>query len=222
MRHNTAGRKLGRKTGHRLAMFRNQLASLVASERIVTTVAKAKELRPLAERMITQGKRGTVHARRMVGRWVPDRDLIKKIFDEIAPRFASRPGGYLRIVKLGSRQGDGAEMAILEFVDYQLKASASKSSGGDTAKGKKRRKAAASAAAAGAAGEQEAAAPSTEEAKPAVKGKKPPAKTKAAAGKDAIGAGKKKAVAKAKPAKPTAKPAAAKKKASAPKKIGGS
>jgi large subunit ribosomal protein L17 len=121
MRHNAAGRKLGRTTSHRLAMFRNQLASLVAQERIVTTISKAKELRPLAERMITQGKRGTVHARRLVGRWIPNRDLIKKLFDEIAPRFSSRAGGYLRIVKLGSRQGDGAEMAVLEFVDFQLK-----------------------------------------------------------------------------------------------------
>jgi large subunit ribosomal protein L17 len=102
-------------------MFRNQLASLVSQERIVTTIAKAKELRPLAERVVTQGKRGTVHARRLVGRWLPNRDLVHKLFDEIAPRFETRPGGYLRIVKLGSRQGDGAEMAILEFVDFQMK-----------------------------------------------------------------------------------------------------
>jgi large subunit ribosomal protein L17 len=138
MRHNAAGRKLGRKTGHRLAMFRNQLASLVASERIVTTVAKAKELRPLAERIVTQGKRGTIHARRLVGRWMPDRELVKKLFDEIAPRFASRPGGYLRIVKLGSRQGDGAEMAILEFVDFQLKSKPSQPAA-EAGKGRKSR-----------------------------------------------------------------------------------
>ena len=121
MRHNAAGRKLGRKTPHRLAMFRNQLASLVSHERIVTTISKAKELRPLAERVVTQGKRGTVHARRLVGRWILNRDLISKLFDEIAPRFSTRPGGYLRIVKLGSRQGDGAELAVLEFVDFQMK-----------------------------------------------------------------------------------------------------
>lgn len=121
MRHNISRRKLGRKSGHRLALFRNQLASLVASERIVTTLAKAKELRPLAERAVTQGKRGSVHARRLVGRWLPNRDLIKKLFDEIAPRFAERAGGYLRIVKLGSRQGDGAELAVLEFVDFKKK-----------------------------------------------------------------------------------------------------
>ena len=121
MRHNSSGRKLGRKTGHRLAMFRNQLASLVASERIVTTISKAKELRPIVEKMVTQGRRDSVHARRLVGRWIQSRDLVRKLFEEIAPRFATRPGGYLRIVKLGSRQGDGAEMAVLEFVDFQLK-----------------------------------------------------------------------------------------------------
>lgn len=121
MRHNISRRKLGRTSAHRLALFRNQLASLVASERIVTTLAKAKELRPLAEKAVTQGKRGSVHARRLVGRWLPNRDLIKKLFDEIAPRFAERAGGYLRIVKLGSRQGDGAELAVLEFVDFKKK-----------------------------------------------------------------------------------------------------
>jgi len=121
MQHNRFGRKLGRTTGHRLAMFRNQLSSLFAGERIVTTLHKAKELRPLAERMVTHGKHGTVHARRLVGRWIQSRDLIKKLFDEIAPRFATRSGGYLRIVKLGPRMGDGAEMAVLEFVDFQLK-----------------------------------------------------------------------------------------------------
>jgi len=218
MRHNTAGRKLGRKTGHRLAMFRNQLASLVASERIVTTVAKAKELRPIAERVVTQGKRGTVHARRLVGRWVPDRELIKKVFDEIAPRFASRPGGYLRIVKLGSRQGDGAEMAILEFVDFQLKSSTAKPSG-DAGKGKKGRKAAAPATAGE--GNDETAEKSADagdtgggrKKKPSAK-KPPAARSTKPAGKAATG-GKTKA-------KAAAKPPAAKKKTSAPKKIGGS
>jgi len=120
MRHNRRGRKLGRTTSHRLAMFRNQLASLVENQRIITTLEKAKELRPLAERLVTQGKRGTVHARRRVGRWLSSRDLIKKVFDDIAPRFEDRPGGYLRIVKLGPRQGDGAEIAVLEFVDYEF------------------------------------------------------------------------------------------------------
>ena len=118
MRHRTHGRKLGRTTAHRKALFRNQLASFVESERIRTTLHKAKELRPLAEKMITHGKRGSLHARRQVGQWIPDRALVRKLFDEIAPRFAERPGGYTRIVKLGPRLGDGAEMAILEVVDY--------------------------------------------------------------------------------------------------------
>lgn len=128
MRHNAFGRKLGRTTAHRLAMFRNQLASLVENERIVTTLPKAKELRPIAERVVTHGRLGTVHARRLVGRWIESRDLIKKLFDEIAPRFDTRPGGYLRIVKLGPRQGDGAEMAVLEFVDFTLKKKAAPAS----------------------------------------------------------------------------------------------
>lgn len=119
MRHGKKNRKLGRTTAHRIAMFRNQLSSLVIHERIVTTLPKAKELRPVAERLITRGKSDTVHARRIAGRWVSDRDLLKKLFTEIAPRFADRPGGYTRIVKLGPRHGDGAEMAILEFVDYE-------------------------------------------------------------------------------------------------------
>jgi large subunit ribosomal protein L17 len=121
MRHNVKGRKLGRTTSHRLAMFRNQLASLVEKQRIVTTLEKAKELRPIAERVVTQGKRGTVHARRQVRRWLPSRDLVGKVFDDIAPRFAERAGGYLRITKLGPRLGDNAEMAVLEFVDYEFK-----------------------------------------------------------------------------------------------------
>ncbi|MFN3413880.1 MAG: 50S ribosomal protein L17 [Thermoanaerobaculum sp.] len=120
MRHNRAGRKLGRVSEHRRALFRNQLLSLIKHERIITTLPKAKELRPIAERMVTLGRKNSVHARRLVNRWVSDRDLIKKLFSEIAPRFATRPGGYTRIVKLGPRKGDGAELAILEFVDYKL------------------------------------------------------------------------------------------------------
>ncbi len=116
MRHGLKGRKLGRVASHREALFRNQLQSLVENERIVTTLPKAKELRPIAERVITRGKHGTLHDRRWVLRWVLKRELVKKVFDEIAPRFAERPGGYLRIVKLGPRQGDGAEMAVIELV----------------------------------------------------------------------------------------------------------
>jgi large subunit ribosomal protein L17 len=118
MRHGKRNRKLGRTSSHRLAMFRNQLQSLVLAERIITTLPKAKELRRLAERVVTHGKQDTVSARRWVRRWIPDRDLVKRVFDVISPRFTERPGGYTRIVKLGPRQGDGAEMAVLEFVDY--------------------------------------------------------------------------------------------------------
>lgn len=117
MRHAMRHRKLGRTSSHREALFRNQLQSLVQNERIITTLPKAKELRPIAEKVITRGKHGTVHDRRWVLRWVLSRDLVKKLFDEIAPRFQERPGGYLRIVKLGPRQGDGAEMAVLELVE---------------------------------------------------------------------------------------------------------
>lgn len=117
MRHQVKGRKLGRSPAHRKALFRNQLSSLVREERIRTTLEKAKELRPLAEKVVTQGKRDTVHARRQVNRLISDRDLVKKLFDEIAPRYDQRPGGYTRIIKLGPRRGDGAEMAYLEFVD---------------------------------------------------------------------------------------------------------
>lgn len=118
MRHAVRGRKLGRTPSHRRALFRNQLASLIENERITTTVAKAKELRPIIEKCITQGKKGTVHARRLVRRWVPKRENVKKLFDEIAPRMEDRDGGYTRVLKLGPRQGDGADMAIIEFVDY--------------------------------------------------------------------------------------------------------
>jgi large subunit ribosomal protein L17 len=132
MRHAVKGRKLGRTTSHREALFRNQLQSLMDKERIITTLPKAKELRPLAERVITRGKQGTVHARRWALRWLLRRDLVKKVFDDIAPRFRERPGGYLRIVKLGPRQGDGAEMAVIEMVD-RVAPAAEKSGGGKEA-----------------------------------------------------------------------------------------
>ncbi len=124
MRHNKRFRKLGRTSAHRTAMFRNMVASLVEHGRITTTLHKAKELRPVAEKVITRGKKDTVPARRWVRQWIPNRTLVKKLFDEVSPRFADRPGGYLRIVKLGPRKGDGAEMAILEFVDYEFEAKA--------------------------------------------------------------------------------------------------
>ncbi len=118
MQHNRAGRKLGRTTAHRKALFRNQLSSLITHERIQTTLPKAKDLRPLIEKMVTLGKRGGLHARRLALKTIPEARTIKKLFEEIAPRFRERAGGYTRIMKLGRRQGDGAEMAILEFIDF--------------------------------------------------------------------------------------------------------
>ncbi|HEX2644034.1 MAG TPA: 50S ribosomal protein L17 [Thermoanaerobaculia bacterium] len=134
MRHRLRGRKLGRTSAHREALFRNQIQSLVENERIVTTLPKAKELRPIAEKVITHGKHGTVHDRRWVLRWVLRRELVAKIFDVIAPRFTERPGGYLRIVKLGPRQGDGAEMAVLELVERGDAAAAAPADTGKAAK----------------------------------------------------------------------------------------
>jgi len=120
MQHNRAGRKLRRTTPHRLAMFSNQLTSLMTHERIETTLTKAKELRPLAERLITAAKADGVAARRRVARWIPDRTTVKRVFDTIAPRFVDRPGGYTRILRLGARKGDAAEAAILELVDFKF------------------------------------------------------------------------------------------------------
>ncbi|HET9795257.1 MAG TPA: 50S ribosomal protein L17 [Thermoanaerobaculia bacterium] len=120
MQHNRFGRKLRRSTSHRLAMFRNQLMSMVEHERIATTLEKAKELRPLVERVVSMGKNDSVPARRKVFRWVPSRPLVKKVFDTLGPRFTDRPGGYTRILHLGRRRGDNSEEAILEFVDFKF------------------------------------------------------------------------------------------------------
>jgi large subunit ribosomal protein L17 len=122
MQHNRFGRKLRRTTSHRLALFRNQLMSMVEHERVATTLEKAKELRPLVERVVSLGKNDTVPARRKVFRWVPNRSLVKKVFEALGPRFTDRPGGYTRILRLGRRRGDNAENAILEFVDFKFKA----------------------------------------------------------------------------------------------------
>ncbi len=117
MRHRKAGRKLGRSSGHRKALYRNLITELFRHERIKTTVAKAKAIRPLAEKLITLGKRGDLHARRLAAARLNDPLVVKKLFDELAPRYENRPGGYTRILKLGRRQGDGAEMAIIELVE---------------------------------------------------------------------------------------------------------
>jgi len=193
MRHGVKGRKLGRTTSHREALFRNQLQSLMDKERIITTLPKAKELRPLAERVITRGKQGTVHARRWALRWLLRRDLVKKVFDDIAPRFRERPGGYLRIVKLGPRQGDGAEMAVIEMVDRVAPAGAEKPGAGkDAAAGGGKRGAAGKAAA--------------KSAKRGAAGKAAPKPEKAAKGGEAEEKKLEKAAksAKKKPAKPPA------------------
>jgi large subunit ribosomal protein L17 len=200
MRHNVKGRKLGRTSEHRLALFRNQLSSLVESGRIRTTLSKAKELRPIAEKIVTKGKRGTVDARRQVRRWIAQRELVKKLFDEVAPRFQERNGGYLRILKLGPRPGDGAEMAFLEFVDYQLAGTEKKAKGakGETpVKGKGKTKEE---------GEEAEAAE-----KPAKKAAKPASKAPKKAPTKPTGKGK----------APTKPPAGAKKRSTAPRKAGG-
>src|SRR5579883_51929 len=116
MRHGVSGRKFNRNTGHRTAMFRNLVTDLLKYGQIKTTEPKAKEIRPMAEKIITLGKDGTVHARREALRFVYDPDVVAHVFAEVAPRYAERPGGYTRIVKLGPRLGDGAPMALIELV----------------------------------------------------------------------------------------------------------
>jgi len=117
MRHKVSGRRFDRPGDERNQMFRNLVRSLMRHERLKTTEAKAKEVKPMAEKMITLGKDGSLHARRQALAYINDKDIVKKLFDEIGPRFAARPGGYTRIIKLGPRNGDGAAMAQLEFVE---------------------------------------------------------------------------------------------------------
>ena len=117
MRHRLSRRQLGRTASHRKALIHNQVTDLLRHDRIVTTEAKAKEVRPIAERVITLGKRGDSAARRRAGAVLTDRKVLRRLFDEVAPRFQDRPGGYTRIVKLGPRLGDGARMAQLELVE---------------------------------------------------------------------------------------------------------
>ena len=117
MRHGNTNRKLNRTSAHRKAMFANMSASLIKHEQIVTTLPKAKELRPIVEKLITLGKRGDLHARRQAISKVRDESVIKKLFDTLAPRYAERQGGYCRVLKAGFRRGDNAPMAVIEFVD---------------------------------------------------------------------------------------------------------
>ena len=126
MRHRKAGRKLKRTASHRKALFANMSTSVLRHKKVMTTLAKAKEVRIVVEKLITRAKQANaqtdvavgVHARRMVGRMIKDRAVLKELFTEIAPKMASRPGGYTRVIKLGQRHGDAAEVAILELVDY--------------------------------------------------------------------------------------------------------
>ena len=118
MRHRVAHRKLGRTTQHRMSLLRNLAASLFIHERISTTLAKAKELRPFAEKLITLSKKDSLHARRRALQVMVHQDAVAKLFRDLSARFADRPGGYTRILKLGRRKGDGAEMAFIELVDF--------------------------------------------------------------------------------------------------------
>ncbi|MEX2599131.1 MAG: 50S ribosomal protein L17 [Dehalococcoidia bacterium] len=116
MRHRVEGRSLGRRTEHRAALLQNLVAQLIKHERITTTEAKAREARKLAERVITKGRGGSVHERRLAMALLTDKHAVSKLFDELGPRYAERPGGYTRMLKLGPRKGDSAAMALLELV----------------------------------------------------------------------------------------------------------
>ena len=129
MRHRKSGRKLGRSASHRKAMFRNMVTSMIHEEQIVTTIAKAKEVRPMIERLVTLAKKNIdgqvdtavrVAAIRQAGKFVRGRDALHKLFNELGERFDGRPGGYTRIIRKGTRLGDNAQMAIIQFIDYDL------------------------------------------------------------------------------------------------------
>ena len=122
MRHQNSGRKLNRTASHRKAMFANMAASLILHEQIVTTLPKAKEIRPIVEKLVTLGKRGDLHARRQAISQIRDVAVVSKLFDAIATRYANRNGGYLRIMKAGFRHGDNAPLAVIEFVDRDVDA----------------------------------------------------------------------------------------------------
>lgn len=121
MRHRVSGKKLRRNTAHRRALLRNLVTSLLERERVRTTLAKAKAARPLAEKMITLAKKDTLHARRLSLRFIFKKEIVKKLFEEIGPRFSERPGGYTRIIRIGPRAGDGAKMAMIELIGSEFK-----------------------------------------------------------------------------------------------------
>ena len=121
MRHNKAGKRLGRTTSHRIAMYRNMVTSFFNHERITTTDVKAKELRSIAEKMITLGKRGDLHAMRQAASYIRDKKVVTKLFTTIAPRYTERAGGYTRVIKLGIRSGDNASVSIIELVEEEIK-----------------------------------------------------------------------------------------------------
>src|SRR5262245_65842237 len=125
MRHRRSGKKLGRDSAHRKSLYSNLAGALIEHGRIQTTEAKAKAVKPFAEKMITLGKRGDLHARRQALSELRSQDVVHRLFADVAPRFAERPGGYTRIVKLGPRQGDAADMVYLELVDYHPAAAGS-------------------------------------------------------------------------------------------------
>jgi large subunit ribosomal protein L17 len=135
MRHLKAGRKLGRTSAHRKALFRNLVGALIQRERISTTLAKAKELRGKVEKTISLGKKGTLHARRQAFKLAPQKETVQKVFGSLAERYAKRPGGYTRIIKIGPRKGDNAPMAFIELVDREGDAPAPEK-GKSTAKNK--------------------------------------------------------------------------------------
>ncbi len=118
MRHHRSGKKLGRDSSHRKALYANLSSALIEHGRICTTETKAKAVKPIAEKMITLGRQGGIHARRQALAYLRSQEIVHKLFSEVGPRFRDRPGGYLRVVKLGPRQGDAAPMAYLELVDY--------------------------------------------------------------------------------------------------------
>ena len=136
MRHLVKKKKLGRNTAQRRALLRSLVTSFLEKERIRTTLAKAKAAKPLAEKMITLAKKDTLHAKRQTLRFIYKKPVVKKLFEEIGPRFSERPGGYTRIVKIGPRAGDGAEMAILELIGSEFEKKAKKKKGKGKAKSK--------------------------------------------------------------------------------------